>query len=52
MSGGVGRVARDCAADYAEDRRRVFGIDLAPLPASRALSEPDLAFNRGAKLAG
>jgi radical SAM superfamily enzyme YgiQ (UPF0313 family) len=35
MAGGVGRTVVDSAADYRELRRRTFGFDLAPLPASR-----------------
>ena len=46
MAGGVGRVRLDGAADYAELRRAVFGIDTAPLPRSLALSHVDLESNR------
>jgi hypothetical protein len=35
---------------YAELRRRVFGFELAPLPAGLALSPADEAVNRTAKL--
>jgi hypothetical protein len=44
------RIRRDSARDYAELRRRVFGFDLAPLPASLALSKTDEEANRRAKL--
>jgi radical SAM superfamily enzyme YgiQ (UPF0313 family) len=50
MAGGIARVRRDSAADYAELRRRVFGIDLAPLPGSLPLSPADEALNRRARL--
>jgi hypothetical protein len=50
MAGGIARVRRDCARDYAGLRRRVFGFDLAPLPASLALSAADEDLNRRAKL--
>jgi hypothetical protein len=50
MAGGIARVRRDGARDYAGLRRRVFGFDLAPLPASLALSAEDEALNRVAKL--
>jgi hypothetical protein len=46
MSGGVGRIPRDAAADYLPRRRRLFGFELAPLPKSLSLSEPDQALNR------
>lgn len=46
MAGGVGRVTQDRAADYAELRRRTFGIDLAPLPARRDVDPAELAANR------
>lgn len=46
MSGGIGRVRRDAVSDYLGFRRRRFGFDLAPLPGSMALSEPDEALNR------
>ncbi len=36
MAGGTWRVRLDNASDYADRRRRTFGIDLAPLPASLA----------------
>ena len=50
MAGGTWRVRRDRAADYADLRRRVFGIDRAPLPESLALSSSDAESNRRAKL--
>jgi radical SAM superfamily enzyme YgiQ (UPF0313 family) len=50
MAGGIMRVRRDSARDYAELRRRVFGFDLAPLPASLVLSKADEEVNRRAKL--
>jgi len=50
MAGGIGRVRRDRAGDYAELRRRVFRIDRAPLPVSLALSKADQETNRRAKL--
>jgi len=50
MAGGIARVRRESVADYAALRRRVFGIDLAPLPASLALSKEDHELNRSAKL--
>ena len=50
MAGGVGRVRRDRADDYAELRRRVFGVDRVPLPASLKLSSADEELNRVAKL--
>ena len=46
MAGGVGRVRRDRAADYAEARRDLFGIDLAPLPASLPLPKADVEGQR------
>jgi hypothetical protein len=50
MAGGIARVRRDSAADYADLRRRVFGIDRAPLPGSLRLSAADDALNRRARL--
>ena len=50
MAGGTFRVRLDRASDYASLRRRVFGIDRAPLPASLALSPADQELNRKAKL--
>jgi radical SAM superfamily enzyme YgiQ (UPF0313 family) len=50
MAGGIGRVRRDEARDYADLRRGFFGFDLAPLPASLALSRADDELNRRAKL--
>lgn len=43
-------VGRDRAADYALFRRRLWGFDLAPLPANLALSAADEEVNRHAKL--
>ena len=50
MAGGVGRVRLDRVEDYRALRRRVFGIDLAPIPRSLALSAEDEALNRTARL--
>ena len=50
MAGGIWRVRRDRAADYAALRRRVFGLDRAPLPGSLILSSEDAESNRRAKL--
>jgi len=50
MAGGIGRVRKDRAADYADLRLRVFGIDRAPLPSSLPLSRADEEINRRAKL--
>jgi radical SAM superfamily enzyme YgiQ (UPF0313 family) len=50
MAGGVGRVRRDRSEDYAALRRRVFGVDRVPLPASLMLSSADDALNRAARL--
>jgi hypothetical protein len=50
MAGGVGRVRLDRAADYLPLRRRVFGLDHAPLPRSLTLSRADLEINRRARL--
>ncbi|HUO86353.1 MAG TPA: radical SAM protein [Thermoanaerobaculia bacterium] len=50
MAGGIGRVHRDRASDYAFLRRRAWGFDLAPLPANLALSAADQRLNRHAKL--
>jgi radical SAM superfamily enzyme YgiQ (UPF0313 family) len=50
MAGGLGRVRRDRADDYATLRRKVFGIEGSPLPASLALSKADEELNRRAKL--
>lgn len=51
MAGGIGRVRRDHAGDYAHLRRARYGLDLAPLPRSLALSAADDELNRTAKLA-
>jgi hypothetical protein len=50
MAGGVGRVRLDRADDYRGLRRRVFGLDLATVPRSLALSAEDEALNRTARL--
>jgi radical SAM superfamily enzyme YgiQ (UPF0313 family) len=50
MAGGLGRGRRDRADDYAALRRRVFGIEGSPLPASLPLSKADEELNRRAKL--
>ena len=50
MAGGVGRVRRDRAEDYAKLRRRVFRLDQVPLPKSLTLSSADQALNRAARL--
>jgi len=52
MSGGIGRVRRDRAADYLPLRRRLFGFDRVPLPRSLALTAADQEINRRAKLVG
>jgi hypothetical protein len=52
MAGGVARLRRDRAADYAGLRRSTFGFDLAPLPRNLELSAADEQLNREAKLAG
>ena len=39
MAGGMRRVALDGVADYAELRRRTYGLELAPLPESLAAPE-------------
>jgi len=46
MSGGIGRVRLDRAADYAALRRTRFDIDLAPLPQSRSLEADNRAIVR------
>src|SRR5205814_8820232 len=51
MAGGTWRVRRDRLAEYVPARRRVFGLDRLPLPASLALSPADEATNRKARLA-
>jgi radical SAM superfamily enzyme YgiQ (UPF0313 family) len=50
MAGGVGRVRRDHADEYRALRRRVFGLDLAAIPRSLALSASDEELNRSARL--
>jgi hypothetical protein len=51
MAGGVARLRRDRASDYAALRRRAYGFDLAPLPRNLELSAADEQLNREAKLA-
>ncbi len=48
MAGGIDPTRIDRAADYAELRRSVYDIDLAPLPDSLQLSAYDEALNRQA----
>jgi hypothetical protein len=50
MAGGVGRVRLDHADAYRGLRRRVFGLDLAAIPRSLALSAEDEALNRTARI--
>ena len=50
MAGGIRRVRLDSAADYADLRRRTFGLDLAPLPGRLRLTAKDEEANRRAKL--
>jgi hypothetical protein len=50
MSGGIGRVFRDRWDDYRELRRKRFGFDLLPLPASLRLSPEDAALNSRARV--
>ena len=50
MAGGVGRVRLDRVDDYRELRRRVFGLDLATIPRSLALSAADEELNRRARI--
>jgi len=50
MAGGTWRIRQDRADDYADLRRRVFGLDRAPLPCSLSLSAEDAESNRHAKL--
>jgi hypothetical protein len=51
LAGGIGRVRLDREEDYRERRRRFFGLELASLPKSLALSPADEDLNRTAKLA-
>jgi radical SAM superfamily enzyme YgiQ (UPF0313 family) len=51
MSGGIGRVHVDSSSDYRELRRKLFGLDLIPLPKSLALSAADVELNRRVKIA-
>ena len=50
MAGGVWPVRLDRAEDYLALRRRFFGTDRVPLPASLPLSPADSELNRRAKL--
>jgi radical SAM superfamily enzyme YgiQ (UPF0313 family) len=51
MSGGVGRVRRDSAADYSALRKSRYGLDCVPLPLNLRLSERDEEMNRRVKIA-
>ena len=51
MSGGIGRVRLDSAADYREYRRSRFHVENIPLPRSLELSRTDAELNRRVKLA-
>lgn len=46
MAGGIDRLQVDTATDYAALRRKVFDIDLAPLPDSLPLSSHDETLNQ------
>src|SRR3989344_6543788 len=46
MSGGIGKVYLDNAANYADLRRKHLGFDLVPLPKKRPTPEVDKDFNR------
>lgn len=50
MAGGIARIRRDHARDYADLRRSVFGIDRAPLPDSLALPDADAGIGRGEEM--
>src|SRR5207245_147807 len=52
MAGGTARVRRDQLSDYLPLRRRMFGLERAPLPKSLALSRADQEINRTARLVG
>jgi radical SAM superfamily enzyme YgiQ (UPF0313 family) len=47
MSGGLGRVTRDRAVDYAHLRRAVFDVERAALPDALPLPAASVAFNHG-----
>ena len=49
MSGGIDPLRLDGQADYLDMRRKRYGIELAPLPASLRLSVNDEALNRRAE---
>ncbi|HLH31949.1 MAG TPA: B12-binding domain-containing radical SAM protein [Terriglobia bacterium] len=51
MSGGVGLVQKDSAADYLEFRKKQFNLERIPLPKSLELSAADAELNRRVKLA-
>jgi hypothetical protein len=51
MSGGVGRVLRDTAADYRALRRSRYDLEMAPLPRNLDLSAADAELNRRVKIA-
>jgi hypothetical protein len=51
MSGGISRVRLDSLSDYRELRKKQFGFDLLPLPASLGLSKADAELNRRVKVA-
>lgn len=50
MAGGFWRSRLDSAADYRSLRRRVFDIEISPLPDRLQLSKSDQEINRRAKL--
>jgi hypothetical protein len=50
MSGGVGYVSLDRAAEYAALRREFYDLQFVPLPQSLQLSEADERLNRMARL--
>jgi hypothetical protein len=51
MSGGVGRVRRDCVSDYRTLRMQQFGFEQIPLPHSLQLSAADTELNRRVNIA-
>jgi len=50
FSGGMGKVRRDHAREYAALRERTYGYSLFPLPLNLELSKTDQELNRNAKL--
>jgi radical SAM superfamily enzyme YgiQ (UPF0313 family) len=50
MSGGVGRVRCDAAADYRRLRQTRYDLDLVPLPRGLELSRSDAELNRRVKI--